>query len=105
MAARGRRRRLLRREERRGQALPAPAARPFQGIPVTRLGLLVLLLLGFWIGSVAAIVPGDGIEFVVAGISAVALALWYRRRAREYMRLRTESRKRAASGRDRSADG
>ena len=61
----------------------------------------MLLLLGFWIGRVAAIVPGDGVELIVAGISAVALALWYRRRAREYMRMRAESRERGASARDR----
>ena len=60
-----------------------------------------MLLLGFWIGRVAAIVPGDGVEIIVAGISAVALALWYRRRAREYMRLRAESRERGANARDR----
>ena len=70
-------------------------ARTFRGIPVTRLGLLVLLLLGFWIGRVAAIAPGDGVEIVVALVSAVALALWYRRRAREYLRLRSGARERA----------
>ena len=101
MGRRERRRRTLRRGERPGPALPAPVARVFRGIPVTRLGLLVLLLLGFWIGRVAAIVPGDGVEILVAGISAVALALWYRRRAREYMRLRAESRERGANARDR----
>ena len=100
MAGRDRRRRTQRREVRRGQSLPAPVARVFRGIPVTRLGLLVLLLLGFWIGRVAAIVPGDGVEILVAGISAVALALWYRRRAREYMRMRAESRERRDGARD-----
>ena len=105
MAARDRRRRTLRRGGRRGPGLPAPTTRVLQGIPVTRLGLLVLLLLGFWIGRVAAIVPGDGVELVVAGISAVTLALWYRRRAREYMRLRAESKQRSTSGRDRNTEG
>ncbi len=105
MAARERRRRTLRREGRRGSGLPAPTTRVLQGIPVTRLGLLVLLLLGFWIGRVAAIVPGDGVELIVAGISAVTLALWYRRRAREYMRLRAESKRRDSSREDRGAGG
>ena len=95
MPGRDRRRRSLRRGGRRGPALPSPVAQAFRGIPVTRLGLLVLLLLGFWVGRVAALVPGDGVEFLAALVSAVALAFWYRRRAREYMRMRAESRERA----------
>lgn len=93
MAGRRRRRRIPRREG-RGEGLPAPVTRTYQGIPVTRLGLLVLLLLGFWIGRIAAVPSGDLIEFVVAGISAVALAIWYRRRAREYMQMRSANRRR-----------
>ena len=93
MAARKRRRRVPRGEGRAG-GLAAPVTRTLQGIPVTRLGLLVLLLLGFWIGRVAAVVPGDGVELVVAVVSAVALAIWYRRRAREYMQLRSANRRR-----------
>lgn len=96
VADRERRRRILRREG-RGEGLPAPVVRTFQGIPVTRLGLLVLLLLGFWIGRVAAVVPGDMVEFVVAVVSAVTLAIWYRRRAREYMQMRSANRRREDS--------
>ena len=75
---------------------PAPpsAARAAAGIPVTRLGLLVLLLLGYWLGRLAALVPGDALDIAIAVVSAVALALWYRRRARKYMRLRAEERAR-----------
>ena len=95
MPGRERRRRSLRRSGQRGRALPSPVAQAFRGIPVTRLGLLLLLLLGFWIGRVAALVSGDGVEFLAALLSAVALAFWYRRRAREYMRMRAEARDRA----------
>ena len=100
MSGRERRRRSLRRGPRRGGALPAPVTRTLRGIPVTRLGLLVLLLLGFWIGRVSALAPGDGVEIVVALISAVALALWYRRRAREYLRLRAAARERGTRAED-----
>ena len=78
---------------------PAPPTRPTAtrraaGIPVTLLGLLVLLLLGYWLGRLAALVPGDVFDIAIAVASAVALAIWYRRRAREYMRLRSEERRR-----------
>ena len=96
------RRRLSRRRARREAAPPPPPATPTHGgrgptgIPVTRLGLLVLLLLGFWLGRLASLVPGDVFDIAIAVISAVVLALWYRRRAREYMRLRAQERARRA---------
>lgn len=100
MAARDRRRRSARREGKRGTAFPQPASQIVRGILVTRLGVFVLLLLGFWIGRAAAVVPGDIVEFAVALISAVALALWYRRRARQYMQTRAASRGRAGREQD-----
>jgi len=54
----------------------------------------VLLLLGYWLGRLAALVPGDIFDIAIAVLSAVVLALWYRRRARAYMRLRAEERAR-----------
>ena len=97
MADAERRRLSPRRGARRAQPPPPNAPRRAAGIPVTRLGLLVLLLIGYWLGRFAAFVPSDGlrvIDVVIAVVSAVALALWYRRRAREYMRLRAEERAR-----------
>ncbi len=54
----------------------------------------MLLLLGYWLGRIAAVVPGDVFDIAIAVVSAIVLALWYRRRAREYMRLRAEERAR-----------
>ena len=54
----------------------------------------MLLLLGYWLGRLAALVPGDIFDIAIAVLSAVVLALWYRRRARAYMRLRAEERAR-----------
>jgi hypothetical protein len=96
------RRRRAPRRGRRGARPPQPPAAPaqrFRGIPVTRLGLLVLLLLGFWLGRAASLFPGDVLDVAVAVVSAVALALWYRRRAREYMRQRAAARERASKPR------
>lgn len=90
-----------RRARRRGgeERPPAPPpARAFRGIPVTRAGLLLLIMIGFWIGRLATLLP-DGelrvLDVAAALASALALAIWYRRRAREYLRLRAESRERA----------
>ena len=94
MANAERRRLSPRRGARRAQPPPPTAPRRAAGIPVTRLGLLVLLLIGYWLGRVATLLPGDGFDIVIAVASAITLALWYRRRAREYMRLRAGERAR-----------
>lgn len=97
-----RRRRARRRGE--GRRPAPPLARAFRGIPVTRIGLLLLILVGFWIGRLAALLPADELrvlDVVAALASALALAIWYRRRAREYLRLRAEARERAGRTSDR----
>ena len=96
MASRRRRRFSARRPERRQQrppAAPLSVAAP-GGI---RLGVLGLLVLGYWLARFAAFIPGDGIfvlDVLVAAGGALLLALWYRRRMRRYLVQRAAERER-----------
>ena len=68
-----------------------PAARG-----ISRLALTLILLLGFWLGWFAALVPSGAVgalNWVIAATSAVLLTLWYRRRARRYLRTRDAARR------------
>lgn len=52
---------------------------------------MLLLIAGYWVGRFAAVIPPgglDAVDLVLAALSAVLLMLWYRRRARRYLRTR-----------------
>ena len=97
MAAEGRRR-----SARRARRPPPPPAREIphrRAIPISRLGVLLVLLSGFWTGLFVGLLPNsvlNPLSLAIAVLSAVVLAFWYRRRAREYMQRRAASRDRSS---------
>lgn len=97
---------------RRGETpAPPPAAAPRvaseRGGP-GRLGVVLLLLLGYWLARVATFLPADPLQLldiVVALLIAVLLAVWYRRRAKRYLEARQAAEQRAAAREDRAGAG
>ena len=91
-----RRRFSAHRPERRKQrppAAPLSVAAP-RGI---RLGVVGLLVLGYWLGRFATLIPPDGVfvfDVLAAAGGALLLALWYRRRMRRYLVQRAAERER-----------
>ena len=56
-----------------------------------------LLVLGYWLGRFATLIPPDGVfvfDVLVAAGGALLLALWYRRRMRRYLVQRAAERER-----------
>ena len=100
MASRRRRFRPRRSET---PAPPAAAAEPrAPGEPGrrSRLGIVLTLLFGYWLARVATFLPTDPLQVLdigVALLSAVLLAVWYRRGARRYMETRQAARRRDAN--------
>ena len=62
-----------------------------------------MLLVGYWLGRIATLVPTDALpalDITAALLCAVLFAVWYRRRAREYLATRQAAeRERRASAR------
>ncbi len=58
------------------------------------------LLFGYWLARVATFLPADPLQVLdigVALLSAVLIAVWYRRGARRYMETRQAERQRDAN--------
>ena len=84
---------------------PAPPAAAEPRTPIepgrrSRLGIVLALLFGYWLARVATFLPTDPLQVLdigVALLSAVLLAVWYRRGARRYMETRQAERQRDAN--------
>ena len=71
-----------------------PPARLVRTAP-SRLAMLLLLSIGYWIGRFASLLPVSELrvaDVVVAIGSAITLALWYRRQARRVLAARNARR-------------
>ncbi|MYA19528.1 MAG: hypothetical protein F4Z25_04505 [Chloroflexi bacterium] len=98
-----RRRRRFRPRRGDAQAPPSAAADARPGGRTSLLFVLLVLLVGYWLGRIATLVPTDALpalDITAALLCAVLFAVWYRRRAREYLATRQAAeRERRASAR------
>ena len=93
---------------RRSEAQPAPAAPPRPAGGVSLLAVLLILLVGYWLGRFATFFPADALPLLDIGaalLCAVLFAVWYRRRAKRYLEARQAAERQAAAREDRAAAG
>lgn len=83
MADRRRPRRLASR-----RLAPPPVAAPATAGGRSRLGLVLAILVGIWVGQTLSNIsgaPGDILDVLLVGATAITIALIFRRQARSYV--------------------